>query len=176
MLLNGYKIVHANSLDSGVTIDHVEDYARRLLNNSGIIRVTAMKVADQSRTIKDDAASWAEQKVGAAYNDIFSESCVNSLGVEAYYSCQLVRKSYEWALGHPVFAVQPLNFNLGDGTLNPYWVEYFADRGVPVPVGGYGSHPSRLMKSPNLEEIFSEVVFDNNSLEKLIELLEFWYN
>ncbi|KFD55331.1 hypothetical protein M514_03671 [Trichuris suis] len=175
VLLSSHRIVHSNPSD-GVTIDHMENYAKRLLNESRIIRVTAMRVADQSRMIKDEAASWAENKVGAAYNDIFSESCINSMGSEAYYSCQLVRKSYEWATGGPVFAVQPLNFNLDDGTLNSYWVEYFAKRGLPVPTNGYGSHPSRLIKSPNLQEIFSEIVYDHSSLEKMIDMLEFWYN
>lgn len=108
---------------------------------------------DLSAHCRHQSAQIALKKLGASYNDIFAESCVDSKGREAYYCCQLVRKCYEEAAGRAIFPTRLLNFRSSEGDLVDYWVSYFAQRGLVVPEDGIGSHPEQLRDSPLLHKL-----------------------
>ncbi|VDP27658.1 unnamed protein product [Soboliphyme baturini] len=151
LLLSPKYMVHATSI-SGVVQEEVSVYSKRLLKDRPLYEVVAMAVTNFPDHVKDIAADYCLNQLGASYNDVFSERCVDSRGTKAFYCCQLVRKAYEYAAGRPVFPVQQLNFNDTTGTLLPYWVDYFAQRNRMVPVDEYGSHPARLLKSDRLTQ------------------------
>lgn len=109
--------------------------------------------ADLSFNVRYQSAQAALKKLGAAYNDIFIETCVDSTGREAYYCCQLVRKCYEEAAGRAIFPTRLLNFRSTEGDLIEYWVSHFAERGLVVPEDSIGSHPQQLHDCELLQKI-----------------------
>ncbi|KRX98396.1 hypothetical protein T4E_9190 [Trichinella pseudospiralis] len=170
IIQNDSTVIHVTT-EHGVTNDAIINYCEEYLKNGYPIQLTTMTITGQNATTKNAALEWALSKIGLPYNDIFNENCTNSKGQEAYYCCQFVRKAYENVLGYPIFEIQPLNFNDTTGKLNPYWVDYFKQRNMPVPVDQYGSHPGRLIRSPNLQEIFSMYINDTNSVDQFLQNL-----
>uniref|UniRef100_A0A915ECT0 Uncharacterized protein n=1 Tax=Ditylenchus dipsaci TaxID=166011 RepID=A0A915ECT0_9BILA len=94
---------------------------------------------------KEKAVRWAENEVGAEYNDIYSTDFKDSKNERAFYCCQLVQEAYKQTKPKDVmdpFPEHKLNFNDADGNMIPYWENYFKYRSLPVPQGEPGSHPS----------------------------------
>lgn len=110
----------------------------------GIVRVEA--------DWKARAAQFAAQQIGAAYNDIFSPTCIDSRGRRAFYCCQLASESYKRTnAGVSPFLEHKLNFCDSSGNLLPYWIEYYRDlcpQNPEPPQDEPGSHPSVLKASP----------------------------
>lgn len=140
-------LIHAT--DQGVIIEKFRDYCKRLLEVHSSLDITHCTIDSENvdQETKRSAIEFAISKAGCEYNDVFSESCRNSSGCEAYYCCQLVRKSYEHTLGRQLFNLQPLNFRNADGSVIEYWLEYFKKRGKTLPENEKGSNPAGLMKS-----------------------------
>ncbi|KAL3092439.1 hypothetical protein niasHS_007648 [Heterodera schachtii] len=101
------------------------------------------------------AAKWAEDQCGAAYNDIYSEKCVNSRGQRAFYCCQLAVEAFKAT--NPTekdvspFLPHALNFAGNDGQILPFWMEHYkklCPHNPMPPQGRPGSHPSKLRASP----------------------------
>ncbi|KRX72332.1 hypothetical protein T06_3625 [Trichinella sp. T6] len=170
IIQNNSTVIHV-SQKQGVTSDAIFNYCEQYLKNGRQLQLTTMTITGQNATTKMAAVEWAVSKIGLPYNDIFNENCTNSKGQEAYYCCQFVRKAYENVLGYSIFEIQPLNFNDTTGKINPYWVDYFKQRDMPVPVDQYGSHPARLITSPNLQEIFSMYINDTSSVDQFLQKL-----
>jgi hypothetical protein len=69
---------------------------------------------------------------------------------EKIYCSELVQKSYVTTNGDTIFPVIALTFNTPDGTVHPYWAEYYAKRGLPVPEGIPGTSPGGQSRDPHV--------------------------
>lgn len=69
---------------------------------------------------------------------------------EAFYCSELVQKSYVTAGGQPVFKTIPMSFSTENGTLLPYWKDYYEKRGLPVPEGEPGTNPANQSRDPHV--------------------------
>uniref|UniRef100_A0A915ESD5 SHSP domain-containing protein n=1 Tax=Ditylenchus dipsaci TaxID=166011 RepID=A0A915ESD5_9BILA len=85
---------------------------------------------------KQRASIWAQQQVGAEYNDIFSHKMLNSRGKKSFYCCQLVEEAYK--------ATSVIDYYKRLCPENP-----------TVPQGEPGSHASILRASPGVELVAS---------------------
>lgn len=76
------------------------------------------------------------------------------LNNEEQYCSELVRNSYVLTTSHDLtdtlFPIKPMDFNLTDGTLPPYWSFLFGLIQSPVPQGEPGILPVDIANSPNV--------------------------
>uniref|UniRef100_A0A0N5AK02 Aldedh domain-containing protein n=1 Tax=Syphacia muris TaxID=451379 RepID=A0A0N5AK02_9BILA len=137
-------LVHALP-SQGVIVENFQDALKKL--DADQVFICSVNV-DQK--VKESAFGWALRQVGSPYNDIFSPDCVNSKGDTSYYCCQLVVKAYEKYGIENLCSNYTLNFRGSDGQFLPYWIQYFNNKGCPIPQGLPGSHPSFLIRSKSL--------------------------
>lgn len=145
----GHWVVHATE-ESGVCQELLMDVIEKL--SPGSFEVYRAQLPE---TLRINACKWAQSKIGADYNDIFSPNMRNSKGNEAFYCCQLVAKSYEAAGIRDFCPSHQLNFKDSNGKTLPFWEEYFRVRSLPIPQDMAGSHPSKLMHSKYLKLHFA---------------------
>lgn len=62
----------------------------------------------------------------------------------AMYCSELVRDSYRRPDGTYLFDTNPMNFRASDGTFPQWWVEHFADLGMPIPQDTPGTNPQDM--------------------------------
>lgn len=67
------------------------------------------------------------------------------------YCSELVYESYLTESGAHIFEAAPMNFRAADGSMPQFWLELYAELGVPVPEGIPGTNPNDLSKSPLLK-------------------------
>lgn len=149
--LEELKIVHA-LLSKGVVEEPLISAYQRLSLTHPNLSLRAFRV-NLDRESKAKAVDYAIKKVGCAYNDVFSNQCLNSKQQEAYYCCQLVRKAYEHSEGRELFPVRKLNFRDSTGRLIPYWIQYYSNLGIEIPENDIGSHPADLLTAACLTEL-----------------------
>ena len=65
----------------------------------------------------------------------------------AFYCSELVQKCYRDSRGELVFKPIPMSFHDQSGRITPYWHDYYARQGLPVPEGEPGSNPGDLSRS-----------------------------
>jgi len=157
-----FKLIQATTKQGVIEESLDECLSREFEGCDAGLLLTFAKVAVEG-IAKEKVIEFARSKIGTAYNDIFSETCKNSGGKEAYYCCQLVRKAYTAACGNEIFPTQPLSFHSSDGQIIPYWIDYFAERNLPVPTEGIGSHPSKLFASDVVIKLCSMLVLSDGS-------------
>ncbi|VDN17583.1 unnamed protein product [Gongylonema pulchrum] len=144
-----WSLIHAVP-ESGVCEQPLTDVMQKIRPSGVEVRGVQLPV-----TTRTTAYQWAKSKIGAKYNDIFSDEMLNSTGNEAFYCSQLIVKSYEFA-GIADFSPQhQLNFTGPDGRILPYWENYFKKLELPVPQGAPGSHPATLIQSKYLKTNFA---------------------
>ena len=73
--------------------------------------------------------------------------------MEAVYCSELVHASFLQDDGTPIFSAKPMTFKDPEGETDPYWTEYYARLGVPIPEGEPGTNPNDLSRDPVLQEI-----------------------
>ncbi len=71
------------------------------------------------------------------------------------YCSELVEMSYVWKNGGRIFSPIPMSFHDESGNLLPYWVEFYALRGMDVPEGQPGSNPGNLSRDKRVKIITS---------------------
>jgi hypothetical protein len=62
------------------------------------------------------------------------------------YCSELVQLSFVDSLNQLIFRPVPLSFHDATGRILDHWQQYYAARGIDVPEGQPGSHPSELAK------------------------------
>lgn len=148
---NMHSIVHTTQ-KNGVVIEAIDVVLHEI--DADRIEIYSIKAA---KIYSDEASKWAKSKFGCAYNDIFSNKCRNSFGLEAYYCCQFIIKAYEsckFDLHCPPYT---LNFtDPSNGYILPFWSNYYAKLSLKVPQGEPGSHPANLKRAKLLELRFSK--------------------
>ena len=83
----------------------------------------------------------AEKYLGCDYNHSFYPD--NS----SFYCSQYIAEIL------PIFDIVPMNFGDGEKEVSDYWMKYYEELGVPVPVGQPGTNPGQLAKSEKLKYI-----------------------
>uniref|UniRef100_A0A915PX81 Aldehyde dehydrogenase domain-containing protein n=1 Tax=Setaria digitata TaxID=48799 RepID=A0A915PX81_9BILA len=149
----GNWVIHA-ARQSGVSREQLCDVIEKLQPES-----VEIYRAQVPQTTRISAYRWAETKVGSYYNDIFSPDMHDSKGNEAFYCCQLVAKSYEYAGIQDFCPPHQLNFKDSNGKFLPFWEEYYQKRSLPIPQDVPGSHPAKLIHSNYLKLHFAQVCF-----------------
>ncbi len=82
----------------------------------------------------------ARRYLGRPYDYLFLA------GDDEIYCSELVLLSFVNEQGEAIFRPVPLSFCDAAGSLIDYWQQYYAARGMEVPEGQPGSHPSELAK------------------------------
>lgn len=95
---------------------------------------------DRQRTIAN-----ARQYLGRAYDFVFLPDN------DDIYCSELVQLSYVNRKGERIFPTVPMSFHDATGRIIDYWKQFYAKRGMEVPEGLPGSHPSELAKRPNVK-------------------------
>lgn len=153
---NDITVIHAIPSVGVVKETFMEAIAR--LSRDEVVLEWYFKLVKVPSIFKVAAVEFAERKVGCKYNNIFSNNCRNSTGREAFYCCQLVRKSYEFGCGKEIFPTRLLNFRGVDGAITPYWVDYFSSLNCQIPEQEVGSHPADLFTCDLVEEVSINIV------------------
>lgn len=99
--------------------------------------------------LKDDSVAnacvkRALQYVGRHYDWVFSDTD------DAIYCSELVHLSYLDEEGKNIFPQQPMSFHGEDGVILPYWIDYYAKKGLAVPEGAHGTNPASMSKSDKI--------------------------
>lgn len=94
------------------------------------------------------AANFAISKIGQPYNDTFMQNA------DGYYCTQLVTEAYKSANGgKELFALQKLVFPTDSKEL-VIWKDYYAKKGLELPVNDFGSNPGSLSKDKAFSGIY----------------------
>ena len=119
-----------------------------------------------SPSVSPEERHYAIQKalaaVGLKYNDIFVpqygflffsslKQHENFRPGRAFYCCELIRHCYPTLWPVPT---RLLRFSDGEHEISDYWRQYYKQRNMKVPIGEKGSHPSDLIKHPQLNVRF----------------------
>lgn len=96
-------------------------------------------------SVVDECVQRAKTYFGRPYDWIFSDT------EEAIYCSELVHLSYLDKDGKHIFPQQPMSFHGEDGTILPYWTEYYKKRGLAVPEGAPGTNPAGISKSDKIQ-------------------------
>ena len=87
--------------------------------------------------------------LGRHYDDVYSPTD------DDIYCSELVQKSYVDHEGQLIFTPEPMSFHDADGNILPYWAEFYAYLGLPVPEGEPGSNPVAIATHPSVQIIGS---------------------
>jgi len=122
------QVYHA-TVEGGVLAQSPEDFFE------------AGKVYDLYRYPKMDhkeVKKRAESLLGAPYNSSFYPDG------DGYYCSQFVAEIL------PIFETIPMKFGEGDQEISPFWIDYYKELGLVVPLDQPGTNPSQLTASPLL--------------------------
>ena len=67
---------------------------------------------------------------------------------DAIYCSELVQFSYVDWRGSRIITPKPMSFHDASGHITPYWTEFYAKHGMPVPEGRPGTNPGELSQRP----------------------------
>ncbi len=126
------------AVSKGVVKTSVSDF----INKSESIYIA--DVNDKELAI--NAVTNAIKELGKPYNFPF----LNNNG-ESFYCSQLIYECYKYKNGETFFEMDYLKFkDPQTGELIPFFIEYYDNLGVPIPLGEKGTHPATLSKNKNL--------------------------
>lgn len=74
-------------------------------------------------------------------------------GDSAIYCSELVHLAFEDAKGEKVFPQNPMSFHNSDGTIIPFWIDYYKKWDMDVPEGMQGTHPGGISRSNKIKII-----------------------
>ena len=89
----------------------------------------------------------AEILLGAPYNASFYPDG------DGYYCSQFIAELL------PIFETIPMKFGDEEEEISPFWLDYYKELGLAVPLDQLGTNPSQLAQSPQLE--FKERYLDD---------------
>ena len=127
----GGLVFHA-TVEGGVLAQSPEDFFE------------AEKVYDLYRYPKIDRA---ESLLGAPYNASFYQDG------DGYYCSQFIAELL------PIFETIPMKFGDEEEEISPFWLDYYKELGLAVPLDQPGTNPSQLAQSPLLH--FKERYLDD---------------
>ncbi len=150
----GCAINHVGlAVDATTVIEAVEPQVRTTflgeflnaaaVNQTGQPQVMIFRLKEPDHGLLEGAIAHAYTLVGLPYNRSFGDR------KDAYYCSELIVDCFKVAnSGSPVFYETPMSFkDPATGSFLPYWVDYYAQLGLPIPEGKPGSHPALLSKS-----------------------------
>ena len=133
----GGLVFHA-TVEGGVLAQSPEDFFE------------AEKVYDLYRYPKIDlkeVKKRAENLLGAPYNASFYPDG------DGYYCSQFIAELL------PIFETIPMKFGDEEEEISPFWLDYYKELGLAVPLDQPGTNPSQLAQSPQLQ--FKERYLDD---------------
>ena len=89
----------------------------------------------------------AENLLGAPYNASFYPNG------DGFYCSQFIAELL------PIFETIPMKFGDEDEEISPFWLDYYKELGLAVPLDQPGTNPSQLAQSPQLQ--FKERYLDD---------------
>ena len=89
----------------------------------------------------------AERLLGAPYNASFYPDG------DGFYCSQFVAEIL------PIFETIPMKFGDEEEEISPFWIDYYKELGLVVPLNQPGTNPSQLAQSPHLQ--FKERYLDD---------------
>ena len=131
------QVYHA-TVEGGVLAQSPEDFFE------------AEKVYDLYRYPKIDlkeVKKRAENLLGAPYNASFYPDGVG------YYCSQFIAELLR------IFETIPMKFGDEEEEISPFWIDYYKELGLVVPLNQPGTNPSQLAQSPHLQ--FKERYLDD---------------
>lgn len=144
----GISVLEATT-ERGVVRTSLEDFLASSAHDAQgrpLVKVFRLSDPDAAR-LGRAAVRRAETWLGRPYDFAFAE------GMESVYCSELVHACFLQEDGTPVFTARPMTFKDPEGITDPYWTEYYARLGVPVPEGVPGTNPNDLSRDPVLHEI-----------------------
>ena len=94
-----------------------------------------------------EAKKKAESHLGASYNASFYPDG------DGYYCSQFIAELL------PIFETIPMKFGDEKQEISPFWLDYYKELGLSVPLDQPGTNPSQLAQSPQLQ--FKERYLDD---------------
>lgn len=92
----------------------------------------------------------AKQLLGQPYNDSYNPN------VHGYYCADFVYTAFE---NNQIFKLIPMNFtDQKTGIILPFWFDYYAQLGVPVPNGKLGLNSNEMVQQGVLHQITNVVL------------------
>lgn len=155
----GAAINHvALAVDPTTVIEAVEPRVRAtplsafltaVVDSDGQPNVMVFRLKPPYQGLIEGAIAHARTLVGLPYNRSFGDR------KDAYYCSELIVDCFKVANGgSPVFRETPMSFkDPSTGAFFPYWVDYYAALGLPIPEGKSGSHPSLLSRSDAIDAV-----------------------
>lgn len=110
-----------------------------LRRQEGHYIVGKVRGIDRRRSVSN-----ARHYLGRAYDALFLPDN------EAVYCSELVQLSMVDRRGRLLFQPVPMSFHDASGHITPYWTDFYARHGIPVPEGQPGTNPAELSQRKNV--------------------------
>uniref|UniRef100_A0A915DRS7 Uncharacterized protein n=1 Tax=Ditylenchus dipsaci TaxID=166011 RepID=A0A915DRS7_9BILA len=139
MMVSATEIVHATT--EGVKKELLTEAVKSHKPNE--VELTSVNLDEDW---KNAAVEWANNEIGADYNDIFSPDFINSKAKRSFYCCQFVQEAYKQTKPddqEDAFPEHTLNFKDKDGKLIDHFKKHYEEKNLPIPQDVKGSHPSK---------------------------------
>ena len=132
------KVYHATT-EGGVIVQSPEDFfeAERIYDLYRYAEIDCTEVKKR-----------AESHLGAPYNASFYPDG------DGFYCSQFIAELL------PVFETIPMKFGDEEEEISPFWLDYYKELGLAVPLDQPGTNPSQLAQSPHLQ--FKERYMDDS--------------
>ena len=131
------KVYHATT-EGGVIVQSPEDFfeAERIYDLYRYAEIDCTEVKKR-----------AESHLGAPYNASFYPDG------DGFYCSQFIAELL------PIFETIPMKFGDEEEEISPFWLDYYKELGLAVPLDQPGTNPSQLAQSPQLQ--FKERYLDD---------------
>lgn len=140
--IDGMKIEHVgiyynkNVIEAtksrGVCITPIDSF---ISNNGRKVIIGRVDNADVKQSIEN-----ALKYKGLPYDTLFMPDN------RAMYCSELVQKSFVKPDSTLIFTPIPMSFHDASGTITPFWIDFYKQRGMEVPEGWPGSNPGELSR------------------------------
>ena len=131
------QVFHA-TVEGGVLAQASEDFSE-----AGKVYALYRYAAIDDKEVKKRA----ENLLGSPYNASFYPDGVG------YYCSQFIAELL------PIFETIPMKFGDEEEEISPFWLDYYKELGLAVPLDQPGTNPSQLAQSPHLQ--FKERYLDD---------------
>lgn len=136
------------AIGSGVQWTPLETFVERCTYQNNTPQLLVMRLRSPMDTLIDDAISYVDERIGMAYDPVYT------YGDSLYYCSELLYDAFG-DQKEEIFSLTPMTFKEpGSDEYFKVWVGYFEKMEHSIPEGEPGINPGSMSRSSYLEPIF----------------------